>query len=265
MYRRHGHRAILTGKGSLVVAPTWLETALLRTLFTTASVRDHSLSRYYASLAAVLLNQVEARARHEGGAEGLLQLMQDLPLTRVALREHAASKGISLAEQLASTQPVKVPASTQRLQTMRTRIGQFSLRTSHRSHSARAGASSQRTSRSWRASSRNDVYEDGACSSDDSGGGAGGGWCASQRWSRAERLAMLQELGLCDSATDTAAGGMAHSDSTAPPRPNEIVASVVTDARLAAQGAQPGGSTLRAGESARNERDHATRSSVHHS
>ena len=206
MYRRQGHRAILTGKGSLVVAPTWLEATLLRTLFKTASVRDHSLSRYYGSLAAVLLNQVEAHARHEGGAEGLLQLLQDLPMTRIALREHAASKGISLAEQLASEEPVDLPAAAQRAQAQPGCAGCLPpLLTGGRSNSARADAVPEQASTTVRSSAADVVSESDTCSRDGSSSDDDGGRRTSQTWSRAERLAMLQELGLCDNAAADAA------------------------------------------------------------
>jgi hypothetical protein len=64
------------------------------------SVGHHLLSSYYRSLFAVVSNQLDASVRHDDGLEGLLSLLQDVPMMRVAVKEHAEQQGISLAERL---------------------------------------------------------------------------------------------------------------------------------------------------------------------
>jgi hypothetical protein len=64
------------------------------------SVKHHMLSSYYSSLFAVLSSQLHERTRHDGGLQGLLELLRAVPMMRVVMKEHAERQGISLAERL---------------------------------------------------------------------------------------------------------------------------------------------------------------------
>lgn len=64
------------------------------------SLKHHLLSSYYASLFAVVSSQLRARKRHDDGVQGLLELLRDVPIMRVALKEHAEANDASLAKRL---------------------------------------------------------------------------------------------------------------------------------------------------------------------
>ena len=201
LYRRCGKRVILTSNGSLIVAPTLLETSLLRT-FKRKSVMDHFVTRYYAALRKVLTNQVETRTRGAGGVEGLLQLLQSLPVARTALKEHAQQQGISLAEQLARESGAAAQAAAEE---------------SGHDHDAGSGSHSDvhaqvtvqlhgsgHVSGGNGAGTRSaaDTEPDTSASSsrhDQSGGAARRQASVSQEWTAQERLAVLRELRLTDS------------------------------------------------------------------
>lgn len=125
-----------------------------------ASLKDHMLARYYAALVGVATGQVAARTRHGGGAEGLLQLLREVPFMRTVLSAHAAATGHGLAANLASAR----------------------IRGKHADCAAKH---SSLLSRCFGGDVEQVVPPAG-----------------SQRWSRAETLAALREMGVDTSAAE---------------------------------------------------------------
>ena len=68
--------------------------------FWAKSIKHHMLSSYYAALFAVISSQLHASKRHDNGVQGLLDLLRDVPIVRVAVKEHADENEIALAERL---------------------------------------------------------------------------------------------------------------------------------------------------------------------
>ncbi|KAL4431080.1 hypothetical protein ABPG75_006336 [Micractinium tetrahymenae] len=74
LYKRAGHRVLINSLGDLVVRPTHAET-VIRTLPGANSIRDHLMTSYIASLAAVLGSQFSSKS-FAGGREGVLRLIR---------------------------------------------------------------------------------------------------------------------------------------------------------------------------------------------
>jgi hypothetical protein len=79
---------------------TSLDAFLMLQLPWRKSIKHHLLSSYYASLFAVVSSQLRKRKRHDDGTQGLLELLRDVPIMRVALKEHADAHHIALAKRL---------------------------------------------------------------------------------------------------------------------------------------------------------------------
>lgn len=70
MYKREGQRVLVNPSGDLLVRPTYTETAVRKS---GASLTDHLLTSYTASLAAVLGTQFSEK-RFPHGRAGVLKL-----------------------------------------------------------------------------------------------------------------------------------------------------------------------------------------------
>ena len=88
-YKRNGNRVILLEAGNMIVRPLLLELSLVQKPFT-HSVRNHMLDCYHKALHDVIVAQLNEDKRHQQGLEGMLQLLQDVPIVRLALQERAA-------------------------------------------------------------------------------------------------------------------------------------------------------------------------------
>ena len=60
------------------------------------------LDSYLHALLAVVHSQLQADRQHDGGLEGLLQLLQEVPVVRRAVRAHAQERGLAFAPLFAS-------------------------------------------------------------------------------------------------------------------------------------------------------------------
>ena len=73
----------------MIVRPLLLELSLVQTPLRRSLVH-HMLDSYHRALHDVVLAQLQEDKRHADGLAGMLQLLQDVPIVRVALKHRAA-------------------------------------------------------------------------------------------------------------------------------------------------------------------------------